>query len=164
MTWLLPIYWSVSFVKMQFRGNSSHIKLVPNYSTLPSTDSSKVILNCTSLLLTIACLLLPKTGALIDTFSALDLDIACITETWFKPGSKLRSKLDDIEGDHGIKIIHRSRDGRSMQAGGGVAIAFRTGACNLRKRELKSREDGQEILCVTGKIGKIPKKVAVLVV
>ena len=46
---------------------------------------------------------------------------------------------------------------------GGVAVAYRSGVCNLRRRELKSRKDGQELLCVTGKIRKVPRKVAVFV-
>lgn len=66
--------------------------------------------------------------------------------------------------EHGIRVLHKSRDGRAKRAAGGVAIAFRTGTCNLRKRDIKNRKDGQEILCVTGKIGKIPRKVAILVV
>ena len=76
----------------------------------------------------------------------------------------VQARLDDLEGEHGIKVVHRRRDGRSRKAAGGVAIAFRTGACNLRKRELKSRKEGQEILCVTGKLGKVPQKVAIIAV
>lgn len=100
----------------------------------------------------------------MDAFSSLDLDAACITETRFKPGRELQSRLEDLEGEHVIKVVHRSQDGRAKRVAGGVAIAFRTGSCNLRKRELKNRKDGQEILCVTGKIGRIPKKVAIIVV
>ena len=35
--------------------------------------------------------------------------------------------------------------------------------CNLRRRELKSRKEGQELLCVTGKIRKVPRRVAIFV-
>ena len=105
-----------------------------------------------------------KLGALVDAFGSLDLDVACITETWFRPGKELQSRLDDLEGEHGIIILHRSRDGRAKRAAGGVAIAFRTGACNLRKRDMKNKKDGQEIMCLTGKIGRIPRKVAILAV
>ena len=101
---------------------------------------------------------------MVQAFDSLELDFAIISETWFKPGSDLRSKLDDLEGEHGIKIVHQSRDGRSRKAAGGVAVAFRMGACNLRKREMKNKKVGQEVLCVTGKIGKIPKKVAIIAV
>ena len=100
----------------------------------------------------------------MEAFDSLDLDVACITETWFKSGKELQSRLDDLEGEHGIRVLHRSRDGRAKKTAGGVAIAFRTGACNLRRRDLKHRKDGQEIICVTGKIGKIPRKVAVIAV
>ena len=116
------------------------------------------------MLLTNARSLLPKTGALVDAFDSLNLDVACVTETWFKPGRDLLARLDDLEGEYGIKVVHRSRDGRSRRAAEGVVVAFRTGACNLRKRDLKSRKEGQEIICVTGKIGKVPRKVAIFVV
>ena len=60
-------------------------------------------------------------------------------------------------------MVHKSRDGRSRKAAGGVAIAYRSGRCNLRRRELKSRKDGQELMCVTGKVKKVPRRVAVFV-
>ena len=120
--------------------------------------------NCASILLSNARSLLPKMGALVDAFDSLDLDIACITETWFKPGVDLSAKLDDIEGEHGIKFIHKSRDGRHRRAVGSVAIAFRIGRCNLRRRDLGNRKADQEILCVTGKVGKIQRKIAVFVI
>ena len=101
--------------------------------------------------------------ALVAAFDSLDLDLACITETWFRPGKDLKTKLCDFEGEHGIRIIHKSRDGRNRCAAGGVAIAFRTGSCNLRRRDLKDVKRDQEILCVTGKVGKIPRKIAVFV-
>ena len=110
------------------------------------------------------CASLLLSNALIEAFDSLNLNVACITETWFKPGAELTSRLESIEGEHGIRVVHQSRDGRSRRSAGGVTIAFRTGVCNLRKRELKSRKEGQEILCMTGKIGKVPKKVAVMVV
>ena len=151
-------------------------KLIPQYDGADTDDSETdedtcnerinhvKTENCTSPLLTNARSLLPKTEALIAAFDSLELDIACITETWFKPGADLRSKLGDIEGEHGIKIIHKSRDGRTRKAAGGVAVAYRAGGCNLRKREIRSSKNGQEILCVTGMVGKVQRKVAVMVV
>ena len=120
--------------------------------------------NCVSMLLTNARSLLPKTGALIDAFDSLKLDFACITETWFRPGKDLQARLDDLEGEHGIRVVHRSRDGRSGKSAGGVAIAFKTASCNLRKRKISNRKEGQEILCVTGKLGKVPKKISIFAV
>ena len=119
---------------------------------------------CASLLLTNARSLLPKIGAMVDAFSSLELHCACITETWFKPGKDLKHKLDDIEGEHGIKVLHRSRDRRAKRSGGGVAVAFRTKDCNLKWREMKSRKEGQEIMCVVGKVARVPRKVAIIVV
>lgn len=86
--------------------------------------------NCVSLLLSNARSLLPKTYELIDASNSPDFDVACITETWFQPGKDLQSRLEDLEGEHGIRVVHRSQDGRSKRAAGGVVIAFRNGACN----------------------------------
>lgn len=105
--------------------------------------------NCTSLLLTNARLLFPKTDALMDAFDSLELNITCVTETWFKPWSDLRARLADIEGEHGVKILHKSRDGRFRKSTGGVAVAFRTGRCNLRKRELRSRKSVTHLIWST---------------
>ena len=107
---------------------------------------------------------MPKIDSLVHAFDSLELNVACITETWFKPGRDLQERMGDLEGEHGIRVVHRSRDGRLRRAAGGVAIAFKVGSCNLRKRDLRNRKDGQEIVCVTGKIGKIPRKVAILAV
>ena len=98
---------------------------------------------------------------MVAAFDSLGLDLACITETWFRPGKELNVRLSDIEGEHGIRIIHKSRDGRSKRTGGGVAVAFRTGRCNLRRRARKDEKTDHEILCVTGKVGK--RKIAVFV-
>ena len=54
-----------------------------------------------------------------------------VTETWFKGGRKIDQGLLDFEGATGIRIIHRSRDGRTRGRGGGVAIPFDTKSCNL---------------------------------
>ena len=79
----------------------------------------------------------PKTESLADAFSSLGLNVACITETWYKGGGKLRDHLVNLEGATGIWILHRSRDGRVKKAGGGVVVAFDTATCNLKARNLK---------------------------
>ena len=127
----------------------------------PINDIDKA--QCASLLLTNARSLLPKMGALKDAFDSLELHCACVTEMWFRAGKDLNRTQENFEGEHGISIIHCSRDGRSKKAAGGVAIAFRTSACNLRRRHLKNRREGQELLCVTGRIAGVPRKVAVFV-
>ena len=89
------------------------------------------------LLLTNARWLRPKIKSLVDAFASLGLNVACITESWYKNEAQLRDHLTDLEGATGICVIHRSRDGCTKRAGGGVAVAFNTTTCNLKTRNLK---------------------------
>ena len=91
---------------------------------------------CVRFLLTNARSLTPKMESLADAFGSLGTQIGMVTETWFKGGRKLDEGLLDFEGATGIRIIHKSRDGRARGRGGGVAIAFDTRACNLKRRTL----------------------------
>ena len=61
---------------------------------------------CAKFLLTNARSLIQKTDALTDAFQSLNLDFACITETWFKGGRELKDMLTDIEGASGIRFIY----------------------------------------------------------
>ena len=108
--------------------------------------------------------LMPKLDSLKDAFQSLCLNFASITDTWFKGGSALGGDLIDFEGLTGIKILHKSRDGRRKKTGGGVAIAFDTGSCNLKIRALKHVKKEFEILCVTGRVAKAERTVAIFVV
>ena len=117
--------------------------------------------NAVRLLLTNARSLRPKTESLKDAFSSLGLNVACVTETWYKGGRDLSDHLTEIEGSSGIKIIHKSRDGRTRKAGGGVTIAFDFGSCNLKPRSLKAIKKEYEVFCVVGVIGKVARKVAI---
>ena len=92
--------------------------------------------NCARMLITNARSLLPKVGSMVDAFQSLDLHFACLTETWFRGGRQLADQLDELEDRKGIKIIHKSRDGRRKRSGGGVAIAFDTSTCNLKRRQM----------------------------
>ena len=112
---------------------------------------------CTRFFLSNARSLAPKITSLIDYMYELQADFSMITETWFKGGKKLDAELSDIEQASGIRIVCRNRG----KLGGGVAIAFNTSRCNLKKRTIKSRF---EMLCVTGKIAKIPRQFAIFVV
>ena len=67
--------------------------------------------NCARMLITNASSLLPKFDSMVDEFQSLDLHFAYLTED-----------------EKGIRIIHKSRDGRKKKSGGGVAIAFNTSA------------------------------------
>ena len=117
--------------------------------------------NAVRLLLTNARSLRPKTESLKDAFSSLGLNVACITETWYKSGRDLSDHLTEIEGSSGIRILHESRDGCSRKTGGGVAIAFDVGSCNLKPRSLKTVRKEHGVLCVVGVIGKVSRKVTI---
>ena len=84
----------------------------------------KIEKNCVNIMLTNARSLLPKLKSLVDAFQSLELHCAAITETWFKGGMNLRRKLEEIEEKEGLKVIHKSRDGRGKKVGGGVAIVY----------------------------------------
>ena len=104
---------------------------------------------------------MPKTDALVEAFSSLNLHFACITETWYRGGAALKDHLVDLEGAAGIGILHKSRDGRSKGRGGGVAIAFSTSSCNFKQRRLNNVQKDHEIVCAVGRIGKIARRVAI---
>ena len=116
------------------------------------------------LLLTNARSLKPKIDSLYQAFGSLELDVACVTETWYKGGSELNEHLIDVEGKMGIKMIHKSRDGRSKKSGGGVAIAFNASSCNFKARGLKHVKKEHEVVCAAGVVGKIARKIVIFAV
>lgn len=76
----------------------------------------------------------------------------------------MRNNLVDFEGSSGIKILHKSRDGRKKKSGQGVALAFDMGSCNFRIRHLKQMRKDFEVLCAMGRVAKIDRVVVVFVV
>ena len=114
-------------------------------------------------MLTNARSLIPKLDSMVDAFGSLELNFASVTETWFKGGKALKDRLVDLEGQSGIRILHRSRDGRTKKTGGGVAIAFNISTCNLKTRELKHIGREFEVMCATGRVGKVDRRVVVFV-
>ena len=72
--------------------------------------------------------------------------------------------MTGVEGSSGIRILHKSRDGRTKGRGGGVAIAYDNAVCNLKRRQLKQVAKDFEIICATGKVGKIDRKFVIFVV
>ena len=120
--------------------------------------------DCASLLFTNARSLLPKIDSLTSAFQSLSLHGAGITETWFKGGKGLKERLDELEDSVGIKIIHKSRDGRKKKAGGGVAFAFCTGTANFKQLALKSMTREQEVLAVVGRVAGVKRKIVVFTI
>ena len=115
--------------------------------------------------LTNARSLMPKINSLIDAFGSLQLHCAAITETWFRGCRKINENITDIEGATGIRIIHKSRDGRRKgNSRGGVAFAVNTSTCNFKKKALMPNPDSYEILGLVGSIGKIPRRVVAFMI
>ena len=112
---------------------------------------------CTKFLLCNARLLAPKMTSLIDYMYDLRCDFAVINETWFKGGKKLLGELSDIEQAAGIKFICKNRPSKSAR-GGGVAIAFSSTNCNLKRKPIKTK---YEIVGAVGKIRKVERQFAV---
>ena len=106
------------------------------------------------LLLTNALSLRPKIGSLKEAFDSLGLNVACITESWCRGGAELRDFLLEVEGKTGLKIHHKSRDGRKKKTGGGVAIVFDSGTCNFKNRTLKHVPKEAEVMCIAGKVAR----------
>lgn len=99
-------------------------------------------------------------NSLIDMISELELSFPAVTETGFKRGMQLKQELGDIEQATGIKVLYRNRDGRKKTRGGGVALAFRTGACPFKERKIKK---AKTLKSSVGNVGRINRKVVVFV-
>ena len=112
---------------------------------------------CAKFLLCNARSLAPKMTSLIDYMYDLKCDIAIINETWFRGGKKLLGELSDVEQAAGIKFICKNRPSKAPR-GGGVALAFNTARCNLKRKNLKSK---YEMVGAVGKVGRIDRQVAV---
>ena len=119
---------------------------------------------CFRLMLTNTRSAIPKMNSIKDAFNSLSLHFACLTETWFRGGKVLKEKLINVEGSSGLRILHKSRDGRRNGIGGGVALVFNTASCNFKNRNLKHATREQEILCCVGRVGKIKRKIVVFTV
>ena len=117
--------------------------------------------HCLRFFLSNARSLAPKITSLIDYMYDLHCDVSLITETWFKGGKKLVAELGDIEQASGIKILCKNRRASACTSGGGVAISFNTSPCNLKAKRINTTH---EMLCATGKIGKIVRLVAFIVI
>ena len=118
---------------------------------------------CARFLLTNARSIMPKIKSLQDAFQSLNLHFACVTETWYAGSRELRDHIVDVQGESGIIILQKSRDGRVKRRGGGVTIACNTALCNFKPRQLKIMAKDHKVLCAVGKIGKIERKFVVFV-
>lgn len=74
--------------------------------------------------------------------------------------SSLNCALDHLEGRYGVKIIHKSRDGRLPGSGsGGVAIAYNAATANFKQRSLKHVDRAHENVYAVGRVSKIKRMI-----
>ena len=114
-----------------------------------------------SVLLANARSLAPKMESLIEYFTEHDLHAAIITESWLKDGEALEEAKTDLEMGEDISIIHRNRRSkRGRTAGGGVLIAYNKSS--MRLKEVPIKRGQAEIVCATGKIVGLSRKVVTM--
>ena len=90
-----------------------------------------------------------KSISLADSFIALKLHAAVVTETWFKGTQDTKEVLEDLAGSFNIETIRRDRKGKR---GGGVAILFNKNLISLKEHRIKT--SGYEIVSARGKMPK----------
>ena len=134
----------------------------------PEQISSRDVINSDEnykFLLTNARSLSPKIESLQNYFESLDLDFALVTESWLKDGTVLNQDVIDLEYGTGLKIIYKNRPARkvaSRQVGGGVSVIFDKNKCSFRERRIVGNK--YELVAAVGRVGKIPRQVAVFCV
>lgn len=116
-------------------------------------------------LLTNARSLSPKIHSLHTAFIEHDLDFALVTESWLKDGHVLDRDIIDLEWGTDLKIIYKNRPKNAAglrKVGGGVSIIYNKSRCNLRERKI--RGNNFELVLAVGKVGNIPRQVAIFCV
>ena len=116
---------------------------------------------CADFMLTNARSLAPKITSLLDCMIEREIDIAAITETWFKSGQQLEGELIDVEEASGFKLLLQNRR-KGSKRGGGVALCFNKNACTFKKKNLTGSKF--EILCCVGKVRRIERKIVIFTV
>ena len=105
--------------------------------------------------------LAPKIESVITAFNELDLHFAVIAESWLKECKNLSDDLDDLNDGENISIIHKSRKSRrGKNAGGGIAILFQKNKIRLSERKI--RRGKCELVCATGKLPGVARKIVIL--
>ena len=118
-----------------------------------------------NIMLTNARSLSPKIESLHTMFEEHCLDVAMITESWLKDGKILDRDIIDLEYGTDLKIIYKNRPKRRASAravGGGVSIIFDKTKCNLRERKIVGNKF--KLVAAVGRIGKVPRQVALFCV
>ena len=104
-------------------------------------------------------------NSLIECFEELGVDIAIVTETWFKAGQELEQTLSDLELGSGISSIVLNRDPNPTTgvAHGGVAVLFKKSIGNFKLMPFPN-PDNFEVLPVVGSLIGTSRKMVVVAV
>ena len=107
--------------------------------------------------------LAPKIDSLIDCFDEMSVDIAVVTETWFREGQELRQDLEDLELGAAISTIVRCREPNPTTgvAHGGVAILYKKRIGTFKEIKIDNPER-YEVLPAVGTIKGTSRKMIVL--
>ena len=86
--------------------------------------------------------LCPKIESLIDCFEELQVDIAIVTETWYKSGPEFDQGLSKLELGAGLcsLVLNRDPNPTSGIAHGGVAITYRKNIGLFKQKDFPNPE------------------------
>ena len=106
--------------------------------------------------------LCPKIDSMIDCFNEMKSLVGIITETWLADGESLQKDIADLSAGAGISLICRNRAVNSRGvAHGGVAISYKTNACNMKEVDLPNPDDF-EVIVAAGSIPGYCRKLIVV--
>ena len=108
--------------------------------------------------------LCPKLDSLIDCVDELGVDIAIVTETWFKSGPELEQQLSDPELGFGLKALTLDRDPNPTTgvSHGGVAVFYKKKIDSFKVILDYPNPEKFEVLPVVGTILGTSRKVVVI--
>ena len=85
--------------------------------------------------------LCPKIESMIDCFDEMQATIGVITETWLADGDSLAEDIADLSAGAGIGLVCLNREPNALGvAHGGVAVAYNTNKCTMRRLDLPNPE------------------------
>ena len=106
--------------------------------------------------------LCPKINSLIDCLEDMNSAIGVITETWLADGPSLEADLTDLREGAGVGLICRNRPPNSAGVShGGVAVAFRTDSCAMKRVDMANPDDYEVLVTLATLPGYSRKLVTV---
>ena len=107
--------------------------------------------------------LAPKIDSLLDCFDELSVDIAVVTETWFRDGPDLSRDLEDLEHGAAVSTLVRCRPPNPSTgvSHGGVAILYKKRIGRFKEIPINNPES-YEILPAVGTITGTSRKLVLI--